>query len=264
MKNPFRKALLERTPTFGAWMQIGHPAPAEIFGRLGYDWICVDLEHGVFDLDSMAGVFRAIDCSGAVPVARLPFADTIWIKRSLDAGARGLIVPMVNNAETARHAVRQAKYPPLGDRGFGYSRANLHGIDFASYVHDANDEIAVVMQVEHRDAIDAIDAILEVEGVDAAYIGPLDLSGSYGKTGQLDCPEMVDALERFRRACRKHGKAAGTHIVHPAAGNLEAAIADGYTMIALGLDTVFLTAGARVALEQARAASLSGARPNRV
>ena len=263
MKNHFRKALLDRTPTFGAWMQIGHPAPAEIFGRLGYDWICVDLEHGVFDLDSMAGVFRAIECSGAVPVARLPFADTIWIKRSLDAGARGLIVPMVSSADTAREAVRHAKYPPLGDRGFGYSRANLHGIDFESYIRDANDEIAVVMQVEHRNGIDAIDAILEVEGVDGAFIGPLDLSGSYGKAGQLDCPEMVDALERFRRSCRTHGKAAGMHLVHPAAGNSEAAIADGYTMIALGLDNVFLAAGARAALHQARTAALSDLRPGR-
>jgi len=233
-------------------MQIGHPAPAEIFGRLGFDWICVDLEHGVNDLESMTGIIRAIEAAGAVPVARLPYADTIWIKRTLDAGVRGLIVPMVNTPEIARHAMREAKYPPLGERGFGYSRANLHGLDFETYIREANDEIAIVMQIEHRNGIDSIDAILQVPGVDAAFIGPLDLSGSYGKTGDLTCPEMVDALSRFRKSCSAHRKAAGMHLVHPETANIRAAIEEGYSMIALGLDNVFLAAAARSAIEQAR------------
>jgi 2-keto-3-deoxy-L-rhamnonate aldolase RhmA len=252
MKNPFRKALLDRTPTFGAWMQIGHPAPAEIFGRLGYDWICVDLEHGAIDIESMANIFRTVAGYGSVPIARLPYADTIWIKRTLDAGARGLIVPMVNSAETAQHAMRQAKYPPLGERGYGYSRANLHGLDFKPYIREANDEIAIVMQIEHRNGIAEIDSILEVEGVDGAFIGPLDLSGSYGKTGQLDCPEMVDALARFRSSCTAHRKTAGMHIVHPNAENVQQAVDDGYTMIALGVDNVFLAEAAERALEDSR------------
>jgi 2-dehydro-3-deoxyglucarate aldolase len=254
MTNPFRKALLDCTPTFGAWLQIAHPAPAEIFGRLGFDWICVDLEHGVLDVESMANIFRATQAHGSVPVARLPYADTIWIKRTLDAGARALIIPMVNSAEIARAAIRQAKYPPLGERGFGYSRANTHGIDFAQYIREANDDIAIVVQIEHRDGISEIDSILEVDGVDAAFIGPLDLSGSFGKTGQLDCPEVIDALRNFRRSCAVHRKAAGMHIVHPGNGNIEAALQDGYSMIALGLDNVFLAAGARQALEVARSA----------
>ena len=253
MKNKFRKALLDRTPTYGAWLQIAHPAAAEIFARLGYDWICVDLEHGAIDIESTANIFRAVEAYGAVPVARLPYADTIWIKRTLDAGARGLIIPMVNSADTARHAIRQAKYPPLGERGYGYSRANMHGIDFASSIHEANDEIAVVMQIEHRDGIAQIDAILSTEGVDGAFIGPLDLSGSYGKTGQLDCPEMVDALARFRRACAARGKSAGMHIVRPDQASIEKAAADGYTMIALGLDNVFLAEGAARSIQTARA-----------
>jgi 2-keto-3-deoxy-L-rhamnonate aldolase RhmA len=257
LQNRFRQALLDRTPTFGAWMQIAHPAGAEIFGRLGFDWICVDLEHGAIDLEGAAAIFRAAEAQGAVAMARLPFNDTIWIKRTLDAGARGLIVPMVNSAEEARHAVREAKYPPLGGRGFGYSRANLHGIDFERYIAEANREIALVMQIEHRDGIDAAEEILAVDGVDGAFIGPLDLSGSYGKTGDLDCAEMVDALARFRRACAARGKASGMHIVRPGDGNIEAAIRDGYSMIALGLDNVFLAMGAEAALGQARAATLA-------
>jgi 2-keto-3-deoxy-L-rhamnonate aldolase RhmA len=257
--NPFRRALLERTPTFGAWIQIGHPACAEVFGRLGFDWICVDLEHGAIDLETTAAIFRAVEVHGAVPVARLPLDDQIWIKRTLDAGARGLIVPMVNSAEQARRAVRCAKYPPLGERGYGYSRANLHGIDFEPYIRSANRDIALVMQIEHRDGIDAVDEILEVEGVDGAFIGPYDLSGSYGKVGELGCPEMVDALARFRSACAAHGKPAGMHVVRPGQGNVEAAIRDGYTMIALGLDNVFVAMGAAAAIGQARAAVQAGA-----
>ncbi len=257
MKNSFRKALLERTITFGAWMQIAHPAPAEIFGRLGFDWVCVDLEHGAIDVEMMTNIFRTLEGYGSTPVARLPYADTIWIKRTLDAGARGLIIPMVNTAEQAQAAMNQAKYPPLGERGYGYSRANLHGIDFEKYIREANDEIAIVMQIEHRDGIGAVNQILEVKGVDAAFIGPLDLSGSFGKTGQLDCPEMVDALATFRRSCAAHKKSAGMHIVHPGNGNIEAAIRDGYNMIALGLDNVFLTSAAQDAITEARALAVS-------
>ena len=219
---------------------------------MGYDWVCVDLEHGAIDLESMTGIFRALDAGGAEPVARLPFDDTIWIKRTLDAGARGIIVPMVNTVAQAEHAVAEAKYPPLGRRGYGFSRANMHGMDFPQYVREANDEIAVVVQIEHRDGIANLDRILEVEGVDGAFIGPYDLSGSYGKTGEFDCPEMVAALVEFRAACARHQKAAGMHIVHPDGDNIRQAIADGYTMIALGIDAVFLAAGATEALRAAR------------
>jgi len=121
-------------------------------------------------------------------------------------------------------------------------------------VREANSEVALVVQIEHRDGIDSIDEILEVEGVDGAFIGPLDLSGSYGKPGDLICAEMTDALSRFRRSCEAHGKAAGMHIVQPQPDNIEAAMESGYTMVALGLDNVFLASGARFAIQHARAA----------
>lgn len=250
--NAFRAALLERRPTFGAWMQIGHPACAEILARTGFDWICVDLEHGALDVESMANLFRAMESFGAVPVARLPWNDRIWIKRTLDAGARGLIIPMVNSAEEAEQALREAKYPPRGVRGYGYSRANVHGIDFADYIREANDEIAVVMQIEHKDSIGRLDEIAAVAGVDALFVGPLDLSGSYGKTGDLDCSEMMDALARYRACCARHRKSAGMHLVRADGAAIDKALADGYTLIALGLDNVFLAEAAAGALAAAR------------
>jgi 2-dehydro-3-deoxyglucarate aldolase len=251
MKNKFRRALLERQVTLGSWIQIGHPACAEVLARAGFDWACVDLEHGIIDLESTANLFRALGGYDCVPVARLPLNDPIWIHRVLDAGAGGLIIPMVKTAAEAEAAIREAKYPPRGGRGFGYSRANLYGADFDSYITSANDEIAMVMQIEHKDAIANLDAILQVEGVDGVFIGPLDLSGSMGITGQLDHPQMVAALESYRAACRAHKKSAGMHIVRPNDENVRRALDQGYTMLALGLDNVFMEQAARASLKAA-------------
>lgn len=261
MKNALRQALLERRLTLGGWLQIGHPACAEIHARAGFDWVCVDLEHGAIDLAATADLFRAIDAFACVPVARLPLNDPVWIHRVLDAGARGLIVPMVKTAAEAEAAVREAKYPPRGVRGFGYSRANRHGMDFNAYIGEANDEIAMIMQIEHKDAIANIDAILQVEGVDGVFIGPLDLSGSMGITGQLKHPDMQAALSKYLAACREHGVAAGVHLVQPSKENIREAVQQGYTLIALGLDVTLLADAARTALESARSCVAgSGAR----
>ena len=251
MNNPLRRALLDRTLTLGGWMQIGHPACAEILARAGYDWVCVDLEHGAIDLETTTDVFRTLAGFSCVPVARLPANDPVWIHRVLDAGARGLIIPMVNTAGQAEAAVAEAKYPPRGRRGYGYSRANMHGADFSTCIASANDEIAMIMQIEHREAIENLDGILEVPGVDGLFIGPLDLSGSMGLTGQLEHPRVEEALGRFREACRTHRRAAGMHVVRPAPDNVRRAVEQGYTLIALGLDNVFLDRAARDALRAA-------------
>jgi 2-keto-3-deoxy-L-rhamnonate aldolase RhmA len=251
MNNKLRRALLECQVTLGSWIQIGHPACAEVMARAGFDWICVDLEHGAIDLERAADIFRGLGGFDCVPVARLPLNDPIWIHRTLDAGARGLIIPMVKTAAEAEAAVREAKYPPRGKRGFGYSRANRYGADFEAYIASANDEIALVMQIEHKDAIANLEAILRVEGVDGVFIGPLDLSGSMGITGQLDHPQMTAALEKYRAACRAHKKSAGLHIIRPNDANIRRALGEGYTMLALGLDNVFLEQGARASLKAA-------------
>ena len=251
MKNKLRRALLERQVTLGSWIQIGHPACAEVLARAGFDWVCVDLEHGAIDLERTADIFRGLGGFDCVPVARLPLNDPIWIHRTLDAGARGLIIPMVKTAAEAEAAVREAKYPPRGVRGFGYSRANLYGADFEAYIASANEEIALIMQIEHKDAIANLDAILRVEGVDGVFIGPLDLSGSMGITGQLEHPQMVAALDTYRAACRAHKKPAGLHIIRPNEANVRRALDEGYTMLALGLDNVFMEQSARASLKAA-------------
>lgn len=251
MKRGFRKALLDRRLTLGTWIQIGHPACAEILARAGFDWVCVDLEHGGIDLETMTNLFRTLAGFDCTPIARLPLNDPVWIHRTLDAGAAALVVPMVNTAAEAERVVRESKYPPRGARGFGYSRANMHGADFKDYIAAANDEIAVIVQTEHKDAIANLDEILSVPGVDGSLIGPLDLSGSMGITGQLQHPHMIAALERHRELCNKHGVSAGMHIVHPTPERIRSAIEQGYTHLALGLDNVLLYEGARACLQAA-------------
>ncbi len=252
MKNKLRVALLERRLSLGAWIQIGHPACGEIFARAGFDWVCVDMEHGAINFESMTGIFRAIDAYDCVPVARLPANDPVWIHRALDAGARALIIPMIKTAEETRRAIHEAKYPPMGGRGFGFSRANVHGADFSDYIAEANDEIAMIMQIEHKDAIPNLDAILSVKGVDGLFIGPYDLSGSMGIPGRLDHQGMLAALETFRDACNRHGKTAGMHLVHPNPESIAKAKNDGYTLIALGADVIFLAAKATESLRVAK------------
>jgi 2-keto-3-deoxy-L-rhamnonate aldolase RhmA len=246
--NKFREALLNNDISVGTWIQIGHPAIAEILSRIGFDWICVDLEHGSINIETLTDLFRAIESNDVVPVTRLPMNDPIWIRRTLDAGAMGLIIPMVNSAGELESAIRQAKYPPRGERGYGYSRANSFGMEFEEYILKANESIAVIAQIEHKDAIENLDAILQVKDLDGVFVGPLDLGGSYGKTGQLDCPEMQEALKQYLESCKKHNMCAGIHIVRPDEQSVQNTIDRGYKMIALGVDGVFLETASANAL----------------
>ena len=166
MENKMRTALLKNELNLGTWIQIGHPAIAEILAKVGYDWICVDMEHGTIDLETMTHIFRAIEANGSIPVVRVPMNNPIWIRRSLDAGAMGLIIPMVNSSEEIESVIRCAKYPPRGERGYGYARANMYGMDFEESIRKANDQIAVIAQIEHKEGIENIDSILQVPDVD--------------------------------------------------------------------------------------------------
>lgn len=250
--NKLKNALKNKEITIGTWMQIGHPASAEILANNGFDWICVDLEHGVIDLENMAGIFRAIERFDCVPVARIPANDPIWIHRTLDAGARGLIVPMIKNKQQALSAIREAKYPPIGTRGFGYSRANAYGADFQEYIKKVNDDIAVILQIEHIEAINNIDEILSLNDFDGTFIGPLDLAGSMGTVDNLDDQSFKLALKKYRDLSQKHAIPTGMHLVRPNKQNIKKAIDDGYRMIALGLDTIFLQERSSTLLSQAR------------
>jgi len=260
IKNPVRLALLERRVTIGTWIQIGHPASAEVLANAGFDWIAADMEHTDIDNAGFTGLARAMHGRGVAPLARVRENDTLAIRQVLDLGAQGVIVPLVHTAADAERAVSAAKYPPRGVRGFCFSRMNNWGSDFDAYRKTANDDIAVVVMIESRQGVENIYEILAVDGVDGVFIGPYDLSGSYGVPGQTAHEQVKVGCQRVLDACRAAGKAAGMHVVIPTPAAIAQALKDGFTFLALGVDTVFLNAGARDALACARSQAKCNAR----
>src|SRR5208283_2051036 len=183
----------EKKMTFGSWIQIPNVFTTEIMARSGFDWLAIDLEHGLIDLETAYRLIQVIDCCGTIPLVRLQVNDESTIRRVMDAGAGGVIVPMVNTAEEAQMAVNAVKYPPLGKRSFGLGRAHNFGLNFDEYVQTINNRSIVVIQIEHIDALKNLDEILQVPGIDAIIIGPYDLSGSLGVPGKFDHPKFKDA-----------------------------------------------------------------------
>ncbi len=228
----------------GSWMQIPDGSVAEIMGQAGFDWIAVDLEHGLFGENSLADVCRAIELGGAVPFVRVAQCGGKEIKHALEAGARGLIVPMVQSREQVEQAIKWACYPPEGERGVGYSRANLFGKHFSEYFANVNQELVIVAQIESIGAVRQIDAIASTPGLDALLIGPYDLSASMGLTGQFDHPDFLKALNETATSASHHRVPMGLHIVKPNVTLLNARITEGYRFIAYGIDAVFLTSAA--------------------
>jgi 2-keto-3-deoxy-L-rhamnonate aldolase RhmA len=183
-------------------------------------------------------------------VVRVPANAEVWIKRVTDLGPDGIIVPQVNSAEDAARAVRWAKYPPQGTRGVGIGRAHGYGLGFDAYVARANDELAVIVQAEHVEAVRHIDEIARVPGVDAVLIGPYDLSGSMDKIGQVGDPEVQAQIERVRAVCQAAGMPLG--VFGAGADAVRPYLAQGYRLIAVGMDALYMGTAARQALSDLR------------
>ena len=250
--NPVRNAILNKSPPFGGWIQIGHPVVAEIMSHAGFDWLCIDWEHTDINLTQTTALMRAMDKTSCVPIVRVPQNDTLLIRQVLDAGARGIIVPMINSPQQAKDAVKAAKYYPEGVRGYGFSRANKYGCDFSEHVKTANEDILVIVQIEHVEAVNNIDEILSTEGVDGIFIGPLDLSGSMGIPGELHHSKMIEAMQILLQACKKANISAGMPLATAAAKEVQQALDDGITFLALGIDTSFLNRGSQECVTAAR------------
>ena len=252
-----RRKLLSGQVSLGSWLQIASPTAAEIMANSGFEWLALDCEHGLIDLETAGRMIAAIEQVGVVPFVRVPVNDPIWIRRMLDAGAGGVIVPMVDSPEQAAAAVAAAKYPPEGVRGFGFCRANGYGLNFEDYVARANESISVVVQIEHIEGVRRVDEIVSTPGVDGTLVGPYDLSGSMGIMGQMSHPEMVAAMETVVVACQRHGVAAGLHVVSTDPNDALDAIERGFTFVALGMDDLFLqsSAGLLSAVRDAAAVS---------
>ena len=241
--NPVTDKLRSGQPSVGTWLSLCSPAAAEMMAHIGFDWLVVDVEHSPVGFETMVNCFRAAQLGGAAPMARVPWNETIWIQRTLDAGALGLVVPMVNTAEDAKSVVSNMKYATKGQRSFGGSRV-------AAYVDDdyrtwTEDNLAIIVMIETIQAVENAEAILGTEGVVGCFIGPNDLALSMGLSPRDTGPGTAheDAIMAVLAAAKKTGKAAGKHCFN--APEITLRINQGFQYLALSSDAGFLGKAAR-------------------
>lgn len=249
LTNPVRARLRAGEPSLGSWLTIPSAVSARYMAQLGFEWLTVDAEHQPIGIETAAQMFAAIAANGTAPLARVPWNTGENIKRVLDCGAWGIVVPMVNTRAEAEAAVAAAKYPPLGVRSVG---GGLHAISFqtdsSTYYARANEETLVVLQAESPAAVENAEEILSVPGVDAVFIGPNDLLCQMGMTPKMesDAPQFVAALEHIRKTAQKYGVASGIHTAdHEAAARR---IREGFRFVAMASDARFMLAEGRAQL----------------
>jgi len=232
----------------GSWITLNHFSIAEIMADIGFDWLCVDMEHSVIDYFEAEQLIATIQSRDIKAFVRVGENNTRIIKRVLDAGADGIIVPMVNSREDAQKAVDAVKYPPDGKRGVGLARAQKYGFGFEEYKQGSAKNIVLIAQIEHIDAIKNLDDILQTDGVDGTFIGPYDLSGSMGKPGQYNDSDVKEVLKTYEKTAKQYDKLIGYHVVEPDIQLVKNKIEEGYNFIAFSLDTMFLGHKARTEL----------------
>jgi len=238
----------------GTMLTLPCPAVAEVLAAAGFDWLFIDTEHGPFSPGDVTAVLQAVDRKVDC-VVRVPGLDGVAIRQALDLGAAGIIVPCVNTAAQAEEVVRHARYAPEGSRGIGLARAQGYGQDFAGYLARANAGIGVIVQAEHAEAVENIDAIAAVKGVDAVLIGPYDLSASLGRTGVLDHPEVVAAIDHITRRCKAAQMPLG--IFGTSCAAVTPYLERGFSLIVAGVDVMMLAQGAGALAEGLDAAPAS-------
>jgi len=247
MYHDFRARLRRGDRLIGTMVTLPSPEVTEVLAGVRFDWLFLDAEHGTLATRDLQALLQA--AGAAMPgVVRVAAAAEVPIKKALDTGAAGIIVPQVNSGEQADQVVRLARYSPLGVRGVGVGRAHGYGLRLQEYLASANDQIAVIVQVEHVDAVRQIEAIAGVAGIDAVLVGPYDLSASLGRLGDVAHPDVQAAIDRVTRVCHDAGVRLGIFGVSAAA--LRPYLAQGYTLLVAGVDTLLLGQAAQAILGQ--------------
>jgi 2-dehydro-3-deoxyglucarate aldolase len=239
-KNNLKKLLKENKFSIGSWVTLSHASITEVMVDAGFDWLVVDMEHSVITLAQAQSLIKTIELKDAIPLVRVGENNSNLIKRVMDAGAYGIVVPMVNTKEDAETAVRAVKYPPYGSRGVGLARAQGYGFEFEQYKDWVHKESIVIAQIEHINAIENLDAILSVEGIDGTIIGPYDLSGSLGVPGEFENRRVTEAVSRYEEVSKHVGKPMGFHVVQPDIKKVIELKQKGYSFLAVGLDALYL------------------------
>ena len=232
--NVFRQDLIAGKQLIGCWCSLGSPITTEVMGLAGFDWLLLDGEHAPNDVLSFIPQLMALKDSASAPVVRPPWNDAVVIKRLLDAGFYNFLVPFVESADDAQRAVAATRYPPQGVRGVSVGhRSNRYGT-VPGYFDVVNDNIAVIVQIESRKAVAAIDEICAVDGVDCVFIGPSDLAAGYGYLGNPLHPEVQEAMQQIIASAKAHGKPAG--ILAPVEADARRYLEMGVSFVAVGSD----------------------------
>ena len=247
-----KESLRHKTPSVGSWLSLGHTEVAEIMTQCGFDWLVIDMEHSSTTSYQALQLIRVIELSECLPLVRVSENHPTLIKQAMDAGAHGVVVPMVNTREEAAQAVSAVKYPPEGTRGVGLWRAHDYGMSFDEYCEWLQEYSVVIVQIEHIEAVSNLEAIVSVEGVDGFIVGPYDLAASLGLPGEFSHPRVAEAMEVIEETARHGPKAAGIHIVRPDHELLFEKLEAGYTFLAFGVDMIFLWEAAKSALQVVR------------
>ena len=236
--------------TIGSWITLNHFSIVEIMAQAGFDWLCVDMEHSVTDYSEAQLLIATIQAKGIKAFVRVGENNTRIIKRVLDAGADGIIVPMVNTKEDALKAIEAVNYPPFGKRGVGLSRAQEYGFGFNEYKSGKAKNITLIAQIEHIDAVKNLEEIIQLDGIDGTFIGPYDLSGSMGKPGDYYDNDVKAVLKQYETIVKKYNKLVGYHVIEPDIQLVKEKVAQGYNFIAFSLDTLFLGSKARTEMKK--------------
>jgi 2-keto-3-deoxy-L-rhamnonate aldolase RhmA len=245
-KNPLRARLQQNETTYGLWVTLESPTVTEIAVALGLDWVCVEMEHGHLDYREAMEHVRAVRGSLTAALVRVPEIDRSAVKRALDLGAHGVLLPLVRGPEDLERGMRFGRYPPRGERGVGGERAVRWGLALQEYVRDANEETLILPIIETREAAETIDAILAVPGLEAIFFGPADLSASHGYLGEWEGPGIAERILAIREAAAARGIAAG--VLSRGPEDLLRRRDQGFRMIGLGADTGLLIRSLREAL----------------
>ena len=253
MKDKTLKSKLQnRVVTIGSWITIGHQAIIDILAEAEFDWLTIDMEHTSIDLNELQILVGFIQSHNIAALVRVSKNEEVIIKRVLDAGADGIIVPMVCTKEDALQAVSYAKYPPFGKRGVGLNRAQRFGFGFEEYKKWIDGNLVIIAQIEHIKGVENIEEIIKTEGIDGVIIGPYDLSGSVGVPGNFNDEKLMSAIEEVEKKCNIYQKSLGYHVIEPNGDLVIEKINSGYNFIAFSTDFKFMGISAKLEMTKCK------------
>ncbi|MGE5604741.1 MAG: HpcH/HpaI aldolase family protein [Bacteroidota bacterium] len=245
LENKVRKRISSGKASLGGWCMTASVAACEILAAAGFDWVCIDAEHSSVEAEKLQSMIIAIENQEAEPFVRLALNSEIESKKALDAGASGIIVPMIKSYQDVEKAVSFVKYSPMGSRSFALSRATGYGNYADSYFKSANRWTFLVVMIEHIDAVKELDSIFSNENIDAVLVGPYDLSGSMGIPGDFTNEDFKKVINEIDFKAKKYQVTMGIHEVHPTGEKIARYVKQGYKFIGCGIDTIFINESAR-------------------